>query len=83
MPLEMHLWRLESDRAGPVVSSALASEERLESIIAADIELLGLGPLLPLGRQVPAARLLPALMHRKSRRGAFDSCSNGRCKAEV
>lgn len=52
MPLEMHLWRIDGDRTTPVVAAGIGEEERLESIIAHDVELLGLGSLILLGRQV-------------------------------
>jgi hypothetical protein len=37
---------------GPVVAAGIGEEERLESIIAHDVEILGLGSLMLLGRQV-------------------------------
>ena len=52
MPLEMRLWKIENERAQRVVASGIGAEERLESLIASDIEILGLGPLMLLGRQV-------------------------------
>lgn len=48
----MHLWRIEDDRPSPVVAAGIGEEERLESIIAHDVEILGLGSLMLLGRQV-------------------------------
>jgi hypothetical protein len=52
MPLEMRLWKIEADRLRPVVAAGIGEEERLESLIARDVEILGLGPLMLLGRQV-------------------------------
>lgn len=52
MPLEMHLWRIDGDRTLPVVAAGIGEEERLESIIAHDVGILGLGSLMLLGRQV-------------------------------
>src|SRR5689334_16545503 len=52
MPLEMRLWRIEEDRPRPVVATGIGEEQRLESIIAADVEILGLGALMLLDRQV-------------------------------
>jgi hypothetical protein len=52
MPLEMRLWKIENERAQRVVAAGIGAEERLESLIASDVEILGLGPLMLLGRQV-------------------------------
>ena len=52
MPIEMNLWRIEDDRPHPLVAAGIDQERRLESILADDISVLGLGPLLLLGRQV-------------------------------
>src|SRR4051794_19410957 len=48
----MHLWRIDEDRPVPVVAVGIDEEERLESIIAHDVEILGLGSLMLLGRQL-------------------------------
>jgi hypothetical protein len=48
----MHLWRIDEDRPTAVVASGIGQEERLESIIAHDVEILGLDTLMLLGRQV-------------------------------
>src|ERR1700728_1640116 len=48
----MNLWRIEEDRPRPVVTGGINEERRLESILADDIKILGLGPLMLLGRQV-------------------------------
>lgn len=52
MPIEMALWRLEDTTAVAVPSSSLDSEQRLERIIEKDPSILGLEPLLIVGRQV-------------------------------
>lgn len=52
MPIEMNLWRIEEDRPRPVVTGGINEERRLESILVDDIKVLGLGPLMLLGRQV-------------------------------
>jgi hypothetical protein len=48
----MNLWRIEEDRPRPFVTGGINEERRLESILADDIKILGLGPLMPLGCQV-------------------------------
>lgn len=48
----MNLWRIEEDRPRALVAAGIDEERRLESILADDIEILGLGPLMLLGRQV-------------------------------
>jgi hypothetical protein len=53
MPVKMALWRLDGDKSIPVPSSSLDTEKRLEDILENDIGILGLGPLLVVGRQVP------------------------------
>lgn len=52
MPIEMNLWRIEDDRPHPLVAAGIDQERRLESILADDISVLGLGSLMLLGRQV-------------------------------
>lgn len=52
MPIEMNLWRIDDDRPVPVAAAGIGEERRLESIIADDLAILGLGPLLLVGRQV-------------------------------
>ncbi len=52
MPLEMHLWRIDGDRTVAVIASGIGEEERLESIIVHEVEILGLGSLMLVGRQV-------------------------------
>lgn len=52
MPIEMNLWRIEHDRPRPLVAAGIGEEKRLESVIADDVAILGLGPLMLLGRQV-------------------------------
>jgi len=48
----MNLWRIQNDRPVPVAAAGIDEERRLESVIADDLAILGLGPLLLLGRQV-------------------------------
>lgn len=48
----MNLWRIEEDHPRPLVAAGIDEEKRLESILADDISILGLGPLMLLGRQV-------------------------------
>jgi hypothetical protein len=48
----MNLWRIEEDRPRPLVAAGIDEEKRLESILADDIRILGLGSLMLLGRQV-------------------------------
>jgi hypothetical protein len=55
MPVKFGLWRVEGEVAERVPASAIASEERLEDILEKKIEILGLGDLLPIGRQVVTA----------------------------
>jgi hypothetical protein len=50
--MEMALWRIQDDRPRSLAASGIGEEQRLESIIADDVEILGLGPLMLLGRQV-------------------------------
>jgi len=52
MPVKFGLWRVDSDSVVQVPPSGIASEERLEEIIEERIDILGLGNLLLLGRQV-------------------------------
>ena len=52
MPVKFGLWRVDSDSVERVPPSGIGSEERLEEIIEERIDILGLGPLLLLGRQV-------------------------------
>jgi hypothetical protein len=52
VPIEMNLWRIENDRPRPLSAAGIGEERRLESIIADDVKILGLGPLMLLGRQV-------------------------------
>jgi hypothetical protein len=55
VPIELGVWRL--DAAGPrrLAPTPLANEARLEKIIESDPSILGLGPLLVVGRQVATA----------------------------
>lgn len=53
MAVRFGLWRLDGPSVVPVEPAVIPSEERLENIIEERVEILGLGPLLILGRQVP------------------------------
>ena len=48
----MNLWRIEENRPRPLVMEGIDEEKRLESVIADDLAILGLRPLMLLGRQV-------------------------------
>lgn len=52
MPVKFGLWRVDGESIEKVPASTIASEERLETIIEARIDLLGLGDLFTVGRQV-------------------------------
>jgi hypothetical protein len=52
MPVKFGLWRVDGTQVQQVPSVVIASEERLEEIIEACIDILGLGNLFQLGRQV-------------------------------
>jgi hypothetical protein len=52
MPVKFGLWRVDGESVAQVLGSAVASEERLEEIIEQRIEILGLGSLFQIGRQV-------------------------------
>jgi hypothetical protein len=52
MPVKFGLWRVEDGSVEQVPRSGVASEERLEEIIEARIDILGLGNLFQIGRQV-------------------------------
>jgi len=52
MPVKFGLWRIDDGGPVPVPVETIASEERLEALIEARIDILGLGPLLPIGRQL-------------------------------
>src|SRR4051794_11182245 len=52
MPVKFGLWRIDADSVEQVPTSGIGSEERLEEIIEGRIDILGLGDLLVLGRQV-------------------------------
>lgn len=52
MPVKFGLWRVDGESVEQVPQSVVASEERLEEIIEARIEILGLGDLFQIGRQV-------------------------------
>jgi hypothetical protein len=51
-PVRFGLWRIDGDVVEEVAPHALASEERLEDIVHKRPEILGLGDLLLIGRQV-------------------------------
>jgi hypothetical protein len=48
----MAIWRIAGDKPQLLASAGIGDEQRLESVIAADIEIVGLGSLMLLGRQV-------------------------------
>jgi hypothetical protein len=52
MPVKFGLWRVDGEAVEQVPPSSIASEERLEDILEARIEILGLGDLFTIGRQV-------------------------------
>ena len=52
MPVNFGLWRVDGSSVKQVPASALASEEHLEEVLEQRIEILGLGNLLLVGRQV-------------------------------
>lgn len=52
MPIEFGLWRLESGAVHPISPTSLQDEAQLEDVIEQRIDILGLGDLLILGRQV-------------------------------
>ena len=52
VPVKFGLWRVDSGSAQRVRASAITSEERLETIIEVQIDILGLGDLMQIGRQV-------------------------------
>lgn len=52
MPVKFGLWRVDGGSVEPVPTSGIASEERLEDILEARIDILGLGNLFQIGRQV-------------------------------
>jgi hypothetical protein len=52
MPVKFGLWRVDGTQVQQVPPTAIASEERLEQIIEARLDILGLGNLFKVGRQV-------------------------------
>ena len=52
MQVKFGLWRIDGDSVQGVPANAIGSEERLEGVIEQRIDILGLGKLLPIGRQV-------------------------------
>jgi hypothetical protein len=52
MPIKFGLWRMDGQSVHQVSSSVIASEQHLEDVIDARIEILGLGKLFQIGRQV-------------------------------
>ena len=52
MPVKFGLWRVDGQSVQQVPKSAIASEEQLEGIIETRIDILGLGKLFQIGRQV-------------------------------
>ena len=52
MPVKFGLWRVDGSLVQQVPPTVIASEERLEEIIEERIDILGLGNLFQIGRQV-------------------------------
>ncbi len=52
MTIKFGLWRVDGPQVQAVPASVISSEERLEEIVEERIDILGLGGLLQLGRQV-------------------------------
>jgi hypothetical protein len=52
MPVKFGLWRVDGESVEQVPPSGISSEERLEDILEQRIEILGLGELFQIGRQV-------------------------------
>src|SRR4051794_14330515 len=52
MPVRFGLWRVDGETVEEVSPSRITSEERLEDILALRIDILGLGRLFQIGRQV-------------------------------
>ena len=52
MPIGVSVWRIEAGTAVAVAPTPLANERLLEDILDADVGMLGLPPLLVIGRQV-------------------------------
>ncbi len=44
VPMEMALWRIEEDQPRSPAASGIGDEQRLESIIADEVEILDSGP---------------------------------------
>jgi hypothetical protein len=52
VPIGVSVWRIEAGKAVAVARTPLANEKLLEDILDADVGMLGLPPLLVIGRQV-------------------------------
>jgi hypothetical protein len=52
MPVKLGVWRVDGTEVRQLPPTLIASEERLEEIIEARIDILGLGNLFQLGSQV-------------------------------
>lgn len=52
MPVKFGLWRLDGETVHQIPSNVIASEERLETILQARLDILGLDDLFQIGRQV-------------------------------
>jgi hypothetical protein len=52
LAVKFGLWRVDGEAVEQVPTSGIASEERLEDILVTRIDILGLGDLLVIGRQV-------------------------------
>ncbi len=52
MPVNFGLWRVDGETVTKVETASLSAEERLEDFVEGRIDILGLGDLLIIGRQV-------------------------------
>jgi hypothetical protein len=52
MPVNFGLWRVDGETVTKIETASLSAEERLESFVESRIDILGLGDLLVVGRQV-------------------------------
>ena len=52
MPVNFGLWRVDGETVTKVETASLSAEERLEDFVESRIDILGLGNLLIVGRQV-------------------------------
>jgi hypothetical protein len=55
MPVNFGLWRVDGETVTKIETASLSAEERLEGFVESRIDILGLGDLLVIGRQVITA----------------------------